>query len=216
MNIPVLHLDKDLLVIDKPAGLAVHPGPRTPRSLEDHLDALRFGARHRPQPAHRLDRDTSGCLALGRTPRAVRRLNALFAAGEIGKEYWAGVDGSPVEDSGRINLPLLKVSSAADGWRMVVDDRGKPSVTRWRVLARGRHRSLVAFTPETGRTHQIRVHAASLGHPVAGDPVYGSSSGPMLLHSRALTIPLGAGPVRVTAPLPGRFAAAGVPLPPGA
>src|SRR3546814_6462079 len=85
----VLFIDAEALVLDKPAGLAVHPGPRTPHSLEDMLDALRFGFQRRPSPVHRLDRDTSGCLLLSRNPRAHRRLAAAFEAGEVGKTYWA-------------------------------------------------------------------------------------------------------------------------------
>jgi len=206
-NARVLHADAHLLVIDKPAGLAVHPGPKTPRSLEDHLDALRLGFRRRPQPAHRLDRDTSGCLALGRHPKALRRLNALFEAGAVEKVYWAVLDGAPGDDEGLIDAPLAKISTKADGWRVVIDaDRGKPARTRWRVLDRRGAHELVEFRPATGRTHQIRVHAVHLGHPIVGDPVYGRGAG-LLLHARALSLPYrdDAAPVAVTAPLPTRF-----------
>lgn len=199
----ILTIDAHLLILDKPAGLAVHPGPRTPHSLEAHLIDLREGFVRSPQPAHRLDRDTSGCLVLARHPRALRRLTALFAEGRVGKTYWAVVDGAPHGDHGEVDAPLLKVSTAADGWRMVVDARGKAAVTRWQVLARG-PRSLVAFMPATGRTHQVRVHAASLGSPIAGDPVYGAGQGPMLLHAREVMVPYieGAVPVTAVAPLP--------------
>jgi len=199
----ILHIDAHLLVLDKPAGLAVHPGPRTPHSLEDHLDELRQGFRRAPTPAHRLDRDTSGCLLLARHPKAHKRLTQLFEAGRVGKTYWAVVDRAPAEDSGIVDAPLLKISSAAAGWRMIVDTRGKSALTRWEVLARG-ERSLIAFYPQTGRTHQVRVHAATLGCPIAGDPVYGAGQGPMLLHARALTVPYveNAAPIGVEAPVP--------------
>ncbi len=199
----ILAIDAHLIVLDKPAGLAVHPGPRTPDSLEDRLSELREGFVRLPQPAHRLDRDTSGCLVLARHPRALKRMTQLFAAGRVGKVYWAMVDGGPDGDVGIVDAPLFKVSSAVAGWRMVVDPRGKRAVTSWQLLERG-PRSLVAFMPETGRTHQIRIHAATLGCPVAGDSVYGTGRGPMLLHARAVTVPYveGAPSVTAVAPLP--------------
>lgn len=204
----VLHIDAHLLVIDKPAGLAVHAGPRTPASLDDLLPALTFGFHRPPQPAHRLDRDTSGCLVLGRNPRAVKRLAALFEAGAIAKTYWAAVSPPPAGDEGVVDSPLSKVSTRAAGWRVVVDPRGKPARTRWRVLARQGDRALVEFRPETGRTHQVRVHAAHLGCPLLGDPVYGRTPGAMQLHARAVAIPFyeGQPPVAVTAPIPAHMA----------
>lgn len=201
----VLYIDAHLLVIDKPAGLAVHRGPRTPHNLEQRLGELRFGFQRLPQPAHRLDRDTSGCLLLARHLKALKRIGALFEAGAIGKTYWAIVDGVPATDEGVIDAPLAKVSSREQGWRMVVDARaGKPARTRWRLLAEGSGQSWVEFQPETGRTHQIRVHAAHIGHPLAGDPVYGTGAAPMRLHARRLVVPFRAadGAVDVTAPLP--------------
>jgi tRNA pseudouridine32 synthase/23S rRNA pseudouridine746 synthase len=204
LHLPILFVDAHLLVIDKPAGLAVHPGPSTPRSLDDHLWSLREGFVRNPQPVHRLDRDTSGCLVLARHPKALKKLTQMFSAGLVGKTYWAVVDGAPDEDEGRIDAPLFKVSSAEAGWRMIVDPRGKASATRWRVVARDSGRSLVEFYPETGRTHQVRVHAAALGCPILGDPVYGAGQGPMRLHARAVTVPYTAGaePVQVVAPAP--------------
>lgn len=207
----ILHRDQHLLVIDKPAGLAVHPGPRTPASLEDHLPELAFGNRRLPVISHRLDRDTSGCLVLARHPKAVRRVAQLFAEGAVTKVYWAILDGLPVADSGSIDLPLAKVSTAAAGWRMVHDPAGKRAVTHWRILDRAAN--LVEFRPETGRTHQLRVHAAALGHAILGDPVYGSGGEAMRLHARALTLPFDrAAPLHVEAPLPGGWPVPGAPL----
>lgn len=202
----IVAIDAHVLILDKPAGLAVHPGPTTPHSLEAHLIQLREGFIRSPQPAHRLDRDTSGCLVLARHPKALRRLTALFAAGRIAKTYWAIVDGAPDGDTGTVDAPLLKVSTVADGWRMVVDARGKAAVTRWEVLERGA-RSLVAFMPETGRTHQVRVHAGTLGTPIAGDPVYGAGTGAMLLHARRVVVPYADDrpPIDATAPLPAHW-----------
>lgn len=210
----VLHIDAHLVVIDKPAGLAVHPGPATPRSLEDHLDELRFGFHRRPQPAHRLDRDTSGCLVLGRHPKATKRLGALFEAGQVGKIYWAVLASAPTADSGSIDAPLLKVTSKADGWRIIVDPKGKPAQTDWTVLDRQGGKALVEFRPRTGRTHQIRVHAAYLGHPIVGDPVYGRGAG-LLLHARAVTIPYkdDAPPIEVVALLPSAMQGFGFSVP---
>ena len=204
-----LYIDAHVIVLDKPAGLAVHPGPRTPRSLEDHLGELTFGFQRLPQPVHRLDRDTSGCLVLGRHPKATKRLGALFESGAVTKTYWAVVAPEPAADEGLIDAPLLKVSTKAAGWRMIAHAKGKPAQTRWRVLERQGGRSLVEFRPETGRTHQVRVHAATLGTPILGDPVYGDGVGPMQLHARAVGIPYreGADPVAVTAPVPPHMAA---------
>ena len=197
----LLHRDTHLLVIDKPAGLAVHPGPQTPDSLEDFLDVLAFDNHRLPVISHRLDRDTSGCLILARHPKAVRRVSAMFEAGQISKVYWAVLDTLPEADTGTVDAPLDKISSAEAGWRIIIDKRGKRAVTHWQVIDRPAR--LVEFRPETGRTHQLRVHAASMGHPIIGDPVYGAGKGPMRLHARSLTLPYDeVAPLTVTAPLP--------------
>ena len=199
----ILLVDAHVLILDKPAGMPVHPGPATLHSLEAHLIGLRQGFIRSPQPAHRLDRDTSGCLVLARHPKALKRLTALFAAGRVAKTYLALVDGAPDGDEGEVDLPLLKVSTAADGWRIVVDPSGKSATTRWRVLRRGTQ-SLIEFTPATGRTHQIRVHAATLGTPISGDPIYGAGQGPMRLHAQRIVVPYGEDreAIVATAPLP--------------
>ena len=114
----ILLLRDDALVLNKPAGLATHRGPRASASVEDWLPALQMGRRHLPQPAHRLDQDTAGCLVLGRTKPALAALGGLFAKGLATKTYWAVVQGGPVEDAGEIALPLRKISSRAQGWRM--------------------------------------------------------------------------------------------------
>ena len=131
----LLYRDALMLVIDKPAGLPVHPGPKGGETLFHHLDALRFGLPRRPEAAHRLDKDTSGCLVLGRHPKAIARLNEMFKKAEIDKVYWAVVEGGPVADEGEIDLPLAP-KSPDRGWWMKVDPKGQPSLTRWRVLGR--------------------------------------------------------------------------------
>jgi len=207
----ILFIDGEALVIDKPAGLAVHPGPATRRSLEDRLDELRFGFRRRPAPVHRLDRDTSGCLLLARNPKALKRFAAAFAAREVEKTYLAVLAGVPGATAGRIELALAKVSTREEGWRMAPRADGRPAATRWELLAESGGRSLVRFRPETGRTHQVRVHAtAGIGIAIAGDPVYGDGDGPMLLHARALRLRrAGKAAIEATAPLPPAFVQAG-------
>ncbi len=207
----VLTIDGEAMVIDKPAGLAVHPGARTRESLEDYLHHLRFGFHRLPQPVHRLDRDTSGCLLLARNPKAHKAFQRAFEEKRVAKTYVAVLDGVPEAESGTVDMALGKVSTAAEGWRMVPDERGKHAVTHWRVAAVRDGRAVVVFTPETGRTHQIRVHAASgIGVPIAGDPVYGAGRGPMLLHALSLRVERGAKPpVEATAPLPPTFVSAG-------
>jgi tRNA pseudouridine32 synthase/23S rRNA pseudouridine746 synthase len=199
----VLYRDGLILVIDKPAGVAVHPGPGRGPDLESGFNALRFGLPHAPALAHRLDRDTSGCLVLGRHPKALRRLGALFAEGKVEKIYWAVVDGHPQQDEGRIETGLKKLSRG-NGWRVVVDQAGQPAITEYRVFDESRGRTWLELRPRTGRTHQIRVHCSALGCPVVGDPVYGRGGGPLMLHARALAVPLypSKPTIRVCAPPP--------------
>jgi tRNA pseudouridine32 synthase / 23S rRNA pseudouridine746 synthase len=207
----LLYRDALMLVIDKPAGMAVHRGPKGGESLEDHFDALRFGLPRAPALAHRLDRDTSGCLALGRHRKALAELGRLFKNGLVGKTYWAMVEGGPQADAGRIDLALGRLDDTR-GWWMKPDPHGQPAATAWNVMGRSAtgepNLTWLALEPLTGRTHQLRVHCAAMGWPIVGDPIYGTaprSGGPALqLHAREIVVPLykKREPIRVTAPVP--------------
>ena len=172
MHARLLYRDGLMLVLDKPAGVAVHRGPKGGACLEDDFDALRFGLPRKPALAHRLDRDTAGCLVLGRHHKALEKLGLLFKQGKISKTYWAIVAGGPAEDDGLIDKPLGRLDETR-GWWMKVDASGQPSQTRWRVCGRGQWRGApiawLELTPLTGRTHQLRVHCASEGWPILGD-----------------------------------------------
>jgi tRNA pseudouridine32 synthase/23S rRNA pseudouridine746 synthase len=205
----LLYRDGLMLVLDKPAGLSVHRGPKGGASVEDYFDSLRFGLPRAPALAHRLDKDTSGCLVLGRHRKALAQLGKLFKNGAVGKTYWAVVEGGPNADEGEIDLPLGRLDDTR-GWWMKHDPDGKPSVSRWTVLGRSPTANLswLALEPLTGRTHQLRVHCAEMGWPVLGDAVYGTAprnGGPGLhLHAREIVVPLykNREPIRITAPIP--------------
>ncbi len=206
----VLYRDGLILVLDKPYGIAVHRGPKGGASLEDDFEHLRFGLPRNPSLAHRLDRETSGCLVLGRHHKALEKLGKLFSQGKVGKTYWAVAEGGPEGDAGLIDKPLGR-RDPDRGWWMKVDPAGQPSQTRWRALGRGvlngKPLTWLEMSPLTGRTHQLRVHAASEGWPLLGDSIYGARplDGPVLhLHARRVEIPLksGAQPVIVEAPPP--------------
>ncbi len=207
----ILFIDAEAIIVDKPSGLPVDPPRDGSLSVANHLDSLRFGFARQPMPVHRLDRDTSGCLLLARNPRAAKRYGAAFEAGAVEKIYLAILEGVPEASEGLIDLPLAKVSTQEDGWRMAVGKRGKAARTGWTKLGVREGRALIAFRPQTGRTHQLRVHAvAGLGFPIAGDPVYGDGAGPFMLHASGLSLLReGKEAVAATAPIPDRFVAAG-------
>ncbi|HEX4693084.1 RNA pseudouridine synthase [Sphingomonas sp.] len=207
----VLFLDGEALVIDKPAGLPVDRPRSGAISLENHLDSLTFGFKRWPVAVHRLDQDTSGCLLLSRNPKAHARFQQAFEQHLVRKRYLSVLEGV-VEGEGMIDLPLAKVSTREAGWRMTGSAEGKSARTAWKALRVQDGRTLVEFRPETGRTHQIRVHALEgLGAAVVGDPVYGKADPlGMLLHAAELTVPREGKPaIEAVAQLPDRFAKAG-------
>ena len=202
----ILHLDAAFVVAIKPDGLPTVPG----RPVELH-DCLWHRVRETVPDAlvvHRLDMATSGLVLFARGLEAQRSLSRAFAQREVGKSYVASVDGELAGDSGEIDLPL-----AAD-WpnrpKQKVDrEAGRPSLTRWRVLARGPGRTRLALEPLTGRTHQLRVHLAAIDHPILGDALYGglrvaAASPRLLLHASALAFahPHGATPLRFESAAP--------------
>jgi len=214
----ILFVDGEAIVIDKPAGLPVDAPRAGGTSIESRIDELSLGFKRPPVPMHRLDRDTSGCLLFARNPKARARFQQAFETGAVSKSYLAVLDGQVDGEGGIIDLPVAKVSSAAGGWRMVVSEGGKEAATRWRKLAEVEGQTLVEFRPTTGRTHQIRIHAArGLGAPILGDPVYslpddaelGDMTLPdsgMLLHAWRLMVPrVPKEAIDVTAPVPDRF-----------
>ncbi|SED11934.1 tRNA pseudouridine32 synthase / 23S rRNA pseudouridine746 synthase [Rhizobiales bacterium GAS188] len=224
----VLYRDALTIILDKPAGMPVHAGPRNAQErnaqernqpgsvpLTSLFEALRFGLPRRPELAHRLDRDTSGCLVLGRNRAALERLGKLFQLGTVRKTYWAVVAGRPQSDAGVIDLPLGRRDKSR-GWWMKVDPQGQAAVTNWRLLGHavdphGVEISALALEPVTGRTHQLRVHCAAMGWPILGDAVYGDAerlAEPALhLHARSIELPLypKRDPIKAKAPIPERM-----------
>jgi 23S rRNA pseudouridine955/2504/2580 synthase len=236
----VLYEDDDLLAVDKPAGLAAHPGTgiegatlvemaRAYLHTPDDVPATEF----RPSPAHRLDRDTSGIVLVAKHRRAMVGLSALFTAGEqVKKTYLVVVKGKMSREVGTVDLPLSEHEQTGKSKAQ----RGvnfQEAVTRWKVLGSTKEASLLAVSIETGRTHQIRRHLEALGHPVAGDRRYGDFAWNrlartrwglrrMALHAWKLSLPhpVGGSPLKLEAPLPAELvdalARANLPFPPGA
>lgn len=216
MTLPILYEDGEALVIDKPAGLPVDRPRRGGECLDDHLGALRLGFERRPVAVHRLDTDTSGCLLLARNPKALARFNKSFEDRAVAKTYLAVLAGHPAGTSGTIELALAKISSAEKGWRMIPAKKGKPAVSHWELVEMLGGNSLIRFRPETGRTHQLRVHALKgLGAALLGDPVYGAGNAAgatrTMLHAESLIVTRpGKTPIEARAPLPADFRKLGV------
>lgn len=193
------------LVINKPAGLPVYPGRAGGASVEDFFPLWQRG-KNGPWAVHRLDQDTAGCLLVARKKTFLLEAQEMMAQGKAQKIYWAILCRAPDAEQGCINAPLTKVTSGRQ-WRMVVAPDGASAKTLWRVLGVHQGQALVEFTLLTGRTHQIRAHAAHLGCPVQGDPIYGGGEGRMQLLARSLSLPTML-PVAAVAPVPVHMQAA--------
>lgn len=212
----VIHRDAQALVLNKPPGLATQGGTKTTAHVDGLLDALQDESQGRPKLVHRLDKDTSGALLVARTARAAGFFAKAFSGRTAKKVYWALIVGVPSIDDGTIELPIAK-QPGTGGEKMHVDEaEGQPARTRYRVIERAGNRTAwVELQPFTGRTHQLRVHMAAIGHPIVGDGKYGGPaafltggiSRKMHLHARRIRVdhPDG-GEIDVTAELPSHFA----------
>ena len=195
-----LFRDQRFVVLDKPAGLAVHPGPSGACSVEDWFPML---SRRKDGPwlAHRLDADTAGCLVIALRHAALLAAQACFAAGSARKIYWAVVAGAVGEERGVVSAPLRR-RTTQHGWRVAVDAAdGQPAITEWRVLGRAPGLTWLELHPLTGRTHQVRVHCLTLGAAIRGDERYGGGDGGLHLLARSIGLPL-VPPVGATAEPP--------------
>jgi 23S rRNA pseudouridine955/2504/2580 synthase len=214
----VIHLDDDVLAINKPPGLAVQGGTGLKRHLDGMLDSLRFGLSERPRLVHRLDRDTSGVLVLGRNAFASAKLAASFRDRRAQKTYWALVVGVPRPKKGKITSQIAKKSSGGTEGKNKAKADGKRGLTEYEVLQSvGNEIAWLSLKPHTGRTHQLRVHCAELGTPILGDGKYGGRKAflegfpdakKLHLHAQSLEIPHPRGGIlRLQAPLPPSMAA---------
>jgi 23S rRNA pseudouridine955/2504/2580 synthase len=195
----VLYEDEEVLALNKPSGLAVQGGTKTTKHIDRLLSAWGEGL-DRPRLVHRLDRDTSGVLLLGKTPSAAARLSGAFAKRKAQKTYWAVVVGNPKPSEGVIEIPLVK--KGVNDRELVVPADPKefgadPAETEYVTITRAAHRaSWMALRPHTGRTHQLRAHMLAIGHPILGDPKYANEASAELshglqlqLHARRISLP---------------------------
>jgi 23S rRNA pseudouridine1911/1915/1917 synthase len=220
----VLYEDSQVLVADKPAGMVVHPGAGNFSGTLVHALLFRIGGWPesegasapglRPGIVHRLDKDTSGVIITAKNPRAQEFLAAQFRERRVKKEYLAVVKGRLYPLTGRISSYLIRDSGNRKKFTWNGEGRGRLAVTSYRVLKVFENHSLVLLRPRTGRTHQLRVHMLSLGHPIAGDPLYSRPGGEakslpqgLMLHARRLSLllPGETGERTFQAPLPERF-----------
>jgi 23S rRNA pseudouridine955/2504/2580 synthase len=197
----VLYMDDSVIVVNKPAGLPVQGGPGIIRHLDGMLDGLRNGALDRPRLVHRIDMDTSGLLVLARSPGSAAKLAAAFRSRHVQKTYWAVVAGRPEPDEGRIDRALVRFGGLRGGERTALAAPGEEdaarAITDYRTLDHaGKRLAWLHLSPHTGRTHQLRVHCASMGTPILGDRKYGGETvrlegfaDRLHLHARALTLP---------------------------
>lgn len=195
INLPIIYEDDDVIVVDKPAGLLTHskgvfnPEATIASFIEDKIDPELIG--QRSGIVHRLDRDTSGVIICAKNPSAKSFLQRQFSQRKAKKKYLAIVEGTPKHDEAIIKLPIARNPKQPQTFR--VDPNGKTAETRFRIIKRNKNQTLVELMPVTGRTHQLRVHMAHLGHPIVGDKLYGTTEKNLMLHANTLeiTIPNG-------------------------
>jgi 23S rRNA pseudouridine955/2504/2580 synthase len=219
----VLHRDADVIVLNKPAGLAVQGGPKTTRHLDGLIDGLKFELKAKPKLVHRLDRDTSGCLVLARHPRAAAFLGEAFRDRDTDKIYWAVVIGTPRPHVGEIRGWMRKAPGVHDADREMMqqcvqtDEGAVHAVTQYVVIENAADSAAwMGLRPVTGRTHQLRFHMAEIGHAIVGDQKYRSEAptpgglpNMLQLHARALRLPHPSGEqLKVIAPIPPHMKAA--------
>lgn len=199
----IIHSDETLLALDKPAGLMTVPGRGEEKQecLYRRILALFPTA----LVVHRLDMDTSGLVLFALAPEAQRNLCAQFEHREIQKTYVAVVEGLLEADSGTVDFPMRKDMAQRLPPKHLIDCvRGKKAVTEWKVLERGEHTTRVALFPQTGRSHQLRLHMQAIGHPIVGDPIYGSPADRLMLHAQKLSLrhPSTGQPLLLESPVP--------------
>ena len=220
ISLDILFEDEHLVIVNKPAGMVVHPAPghytgTLVHALLHHCDTLAgIGGVERPGIVHRLDKDTTGAIVVAKSDLAHQNLQAQIKAKTARREYWGIIYGSFTRETGKIDLPLGRHQGDRKKMAVIsVDKGGREAVTYWKILERIGNYTLVQFLLETGRTHQIRVHCAYYGHPLVGDPTYGSNrslkvnlSG-QALHARQLSLihPISGKSLNAIAPLPAEF-----------
>jgi 23S rRNA pseudouridine955/2504/2580 synthase len=222
----VIHKDDDLIVLNKPHGIAVQGGTKTTRHIDGMLDGLKFDRDERPRLVHRLDRDTSGVLVVARSAKSAAMLAKSFQSRDMAKIYWALVIGHPEHEAGTISAALAKTGGRGNERMEWDDEEGRSAVTDYRVVSTAARRiSWLELMPHTGRTHQLRAHCKLIGTPIVGDSKYAVTNPDpdqrvdlhdgllaevadrMCLHARSLTIPRqGRKPLTVTAALPKHMA----------
>jgi 23S rRNA pseudouridine955/2504/2580 synthase len=207
----IIYIDDDLIVINKPAGLAVQGGTKIAISIDALLDHLKFDAKERPKLVHRLDKDTSGVLLLARRASVAAKLAEHFKNKLMEKTYWAIVSGKPLQEEGKIVTTIAKATNEDNFERMTNQPDGKKAITFYRIIDYAHYTvSWLEMMPITGRTHQLRIHAADMGHPIIGDNKYGSRVNPVKgapnklhLHARNIKLINFMGKnLEFTAPLP--------------
>lgn len=210
----VIYDDGDIIALNKPAGLATQGGTNIKRHIDGMLDVLTNQEGVRPRLIHRLDKDTSGVLLLARSANIAREMGKIFQGRDIRKIYWALTVPAPEINNGEIRAPIIKAGGMGNE-KMVVDaEEGQSATTLFDIVERAhKHVAFVAFWPRTGRTHQIRVHAAHMGCPILGDGKYGGAEAMLEDMNHVRRVHLHAHNIRFTHPRTGKLVEISAPLP---